>query len=108
MFEELAQGPSTSSVPSLVSQAVSEIHLGRLEEADAALTQAREKMDAAGQKDEVTLANSAVLDLLLARGGSISDVIKKLPPACELAEDLKTKQIEFESAAAKYAPSFAA
>ncbi len=40
VFEELAQAPSTSSTQSLLSQAVAEIHLGRLEEAEAALQQA--------------------------------------------------------------------
>lgn len=43
VFEELAQAPSTSSIRSLVSQAVCELHLGRTEEAQAALEQALEK-----------------------------------------------------------------
>jgi len=43
VFEELAQAPSTSSVRSLVSQAVAELHLGRTEEAQAALDQALKK-----------------------------------------------------------------
>lgn len=43
MFEELAQAPSTSSVRSLVSQAVAELHLGRTDEAQAALDQAMKK-----------------------------------------------------------------
>lgn len=43
MFEELAQAPSTSSIQSLVSQAVCELHLGRVEEAQAALEQAMQK-----------------------------------------------------------------
>lgn len=43
VFEELAQAPSTSSVQTLVSQAVAELHLGRLEEAQAALGQAMKK-----------------------------------------------------------------
>lgn len=42
VFEELAQAPSTSSVWSLVSQAVCELHLGRLEEAQAALDQIKD------------------------------------------------------------------
>lgn len=37
VFEELAQAPSTYSIQSLVSQAVCEMHLGRGEEAQAAL-----------------------------------------------------------------------
>lgn len=43
VFEELAQAPSTSSTWSLVSQAVCELHLGRLEEAQSALEQAIKK-----------------------------------------------------------------
>lgn len=43
MFEELAQAPATSSVRSLVAQAVAELHLGRTEEAQAALDQALKK-----------------------------------------------------------------
>ena len=43
VFEELAQAPSTSSLTSLVSQAVAELHLGRTEEAQAALDQALTK-----------------------------------------------------------------
>jgi coatomer protein complex subunit epsilon len=43
VFEELAQAPSTTSVWSLVSQAVCELHLGRVEEAEAALDQAVKK-----------------------------------------------------------------
>lgn len=43
VFEELAQAPSTSSIQSLVSQAVCELHLGRLEESQAALEEAMKK-----------------------------------------------------------------
>ena len=43
VFEELAQAPATSSGRSLVSQAVAELHLGRTEEAQAALDQALKK-----------------------------------------------------------------
>lgn len=43
VYEELAQAPSTFSVPSLVSQAVCEMHLGRTEEAQSALDQAIKK-----------------------------------------------------------------
>ena len=43
VFEEMAQGVSTSAAKSLVGQAVAELHLGRLPEAEAALEQAVEK-----------------------------------------------------------------
>lgn len=43
VYEELAQAPSTSAPKSLVGQAVAELHLGRLPEAEAALQQAIQK-----------------------------------------------------------------
>ena len=43
VFEEMAQGASTSAAKSLVGQAVAELHLGRLPEAEAALEQAVQK-----------------------------------------------------------------
>lgn len=43
VYEEMAQGASTSAAKSLVGQAVSELHLGRLPEAEAALEQALQK-----------------------------------------------------------------
>lgn len=43
VFEEMAQGASTSAAKSLVGQAVAELHLGRLPEAEAALEQAIQK-----------------------------------------------------------------
>ena len=60
MFEELAQAPSTSSAQSLISQAVAEIHLGRLEEAEAALQQVLAK----DPKNADAIANSIVLDVI--------------------------------------------
>lgn len=43
VYEELAQAPATSSIRSLVAQAVCELHLGRVEEAQSALEQALKK-----------------------------------------------------------------
>lgn len=60
VFEELAQAPSTSSIWSLVSQAVCELHLGRLEEAQAALEQALKK----NPKHAETIANTLVLTII--------------------------------------------
>ncbi|KAI6809313.1 hypothetical protein KC358_g12687, partial [Hortaea werneckii] len=42
VFEELAQAPSSQSATNLVAQAVSELHLGRTEEAEAAMSRALE------------------------------------------------------------------
>ena len=60
VFEELAQAPATSSTQSLVSQAVAEIHLGRLEEAEAALQQALAK----DPKSSDIIANSIALNVI--------------------------------------------
>lgn len=60
VFEELAQAPSTSSSQSLISQAVAEIHLGRLEEAEAALNQVLEK----DPKNAEAIANAIVLNVV--------------------------------------------
>lgn len=60
VFEELAQAPSTTSTQSLVSQAVAEIHLGRLEEAEAALQQALSKDPNSAE----VIANLIVLNVI--------------------------------------------
>jgi tetratricopeptide (TPR) repeat protein len=60
VFEELAQAPSTSSMQSLICQAVAEIHLGRLEEAEAALQQALSKEP----KNAEVISNSIVLNAI--------------------------------------------
>lgn len=60
VFEELAQAPSTSTASTLVGQAVAEIHLGRLDEAEVALQQALAK----DPKHAEALANAIVLSVL--------------------------------------------
>ena len=56
----MAQTPSTSAAKSLVGQAIAEIHLGRLPEAEAALQQAIEKEP----ENVEAIANSIVLNFL--------------------------------------------
>lgn len=70
MFEELAQAPSTSSVRTLVSQAVAELHLGRTEEAQAALDQAIKKEPNFAE----AIANLLVLSVIT--GKDATDVTK--------------------------------
>jgi coatomer subunit epsilon len=70
VFEELAQASSTSSTQSLVSQAVAEIHLGRLEEAEAALQQALTKDPTHAE----CLANNIVLNVIA--GKDVSEMIR--------------------------------
>lgn len=60
VFEELAQAPATSSIVTLVSQAVSELHLGRVEEAQVALEQALQKQP--GYADAI--ANLLILNVI--------------------------------------------
>ncbi len=60
VFEELAQAPSTTSTQSLISQSVAEIHLGRLDEAEAALQQALAKEP----KNAEAIVNSIVLNII--------------------------------------------
>jgi coatomer subunit epsilon len=56
----MAQAPSTTAPLSLISQAVAEIHLGRYEEAEAALKQAMEK----DPSNVDAIANMIVLSIL--------------------------------------------
>lgn len=63
VFEELAQAPSTSASKSLISQAVAELHLGRLSEAEAAL-QETVKIE---PQDAEALTNSIVLQTIQGR-----------------------------------------
>jgi len=67
VYEEMAQAPSTSATKSLVGQAVAEIHLGRLPEAEAALQQAMQK----DPRDAEAIANTIVLSVL--SGKDITD-----------------------------------
>lgn len=60
VYEELASAPGTSAPLSIVGQAVAEIHLGRLPEAEAALSTALEKYPT----DVELIANSIVLNVL--------------------------------------------
>lgn len=73
VYEELAQAPATSSVLSLVGQAVTELHLGRLPEAEVALQQALEK----SPKNALALANAVVLAVL--NGKDASEQIAYVP-----------------------------
>ncbi|EPS41521.1 hypothetical protein H072_4578 [Dactylellina haptotyla CBS 200.50] len=104
VFEELAQAPSTSSTRSLVSQAVSELHLGRLEEAEVALQQALEK----DKTDIPALANKAVLTAL--GGGDISAdllALKTEDSSHPMILDIAEKNELFDKAASKYAAKVA-
>ncbi|KAJ6261224.1 hypothetical protein Dda_3892 [Drechslerella dactyloides] len=105
VFEELAQAPSTSSNRSLVGQAISELHLGRLPEAEVALQQALEK----DKTDGDALANKVVLTAML--GGDTAEhwgALEAVDPSHPMVIDAEEKKELFERAASKYAGKAAA
>ncbi|TVY26644.1 Coatomer subunit epsilon-2 [Lachnellula hyalina] len=99
VFEELAQAASTSSIQSLVSQAVAEIHLGRLEEAEAALQQALAK----DPKSAEVIANSAVLNIIAGKDATeLISALSTTAPEHHYLQDLQEKSDVFDKAATKY------
>ncbi|KAL6906976.1 coatomer subunit epsilon [Trichoderma evansii] len=99
VYEELAQGSSTFSVPSLIAQAVCEIHLGRLEEAQSALEQAIQK----DPKNAEGIANLLVLNSISGNNtDELVESLKQVNPNHQLLLDLEEKSSLFDKAAAKY------
>ncbi|KAE8440681.1 hypothetical protein EG329_006818 [Mollisiaceae sp. DMI_Dod_QoI] len=104
VFEELAQAPSTSSIQSLVSQAVAEIHLGRLEEAEAALQQALSK----DPKYTEAIANSIVLNVIAGKDAKqLTSQLQSVAPNHHFLVDLQEKAALFDKAATKYSAKVA-
>ncbi|KAF4988968.1 hypothetical protein FGRMN_9441 [Fusarium graminum] len=105
VYEELAQAPSTSSVRSLVSQAVCELHLGRTEEAQAALDQALEK-DA---NNADAIANLLVLSVISGnQSDELTQKLQTVKPDHQFLADLEEKSALFDKAATKYSPKVSA
>lgn len=127
VFEELAQAPSTSSVQTLVAQAVAELHLGRTEEAQAALDQAMKKDPTYAE----AIANALVLQVIIGkdpqelieyvpsmtshlwRGPMLiriccSRSLKKTAPKHAFLTDLEQKSQLFDTAASKFSAKIAA
>ncbi|KAG0129343.1 coatomer epsilon subunit-domain-containing protein [Tuber indicum] len=99
VYEELAQTPSTSAPRTLIGQAVAELHLGRLPEAEVALQQALEK----NPKHEDALANMIVLSILA--GKEIDEYLSSLQntaPSHPFLTDVAQKSELFDKSAAKY------
>jgi len=101
----MAQAPSSQSATSLVAQAVSEIHLGRLPEAETALQQVLQK----DPQNADALANEAVLRTIQGQDAEAQAAREKLwsvdknhPFLVEIAK----KKEAFAQAAAKYNPKF--
>lgn len=84
VFEELAQAPATSSVRSLVAQAVAELHLGRLEEAESALDQAVKTEPQCAD----AIANALVLSVI---SGDDTDKLTEYVPSYIRFLDLAVK-----------------
>ncbi|CAI7633143.1 unnamed protein product [Penicillium bialowiezense] len=99
VYEELASAPSTAAPLSIVGQAVAEIHLGRLPEAEAAITAALEKYPT----DVELIANSIVLNVLAGKPSEeLESRLQQLEPAHSLLADIQEKSEFFDTAAAKF------
>ena len=108
VYEELASAPGTQSATALVGQAVSELHLGRVEEAESALTQACE----AENVDVQALANALVLQYVIGKGdgekaGELRTALEGRDGDHALLVDLRERESAFDVAAGKYAAKVA-
>ncbi|KAF9882390.1 coatomer epsilon subunit [Colletotrichum karsti] len=105
VFEELAQAPATSSIATLVSQAVAELHLGRTEEAQAALDQALSKNSNYAE----AIANLLVLTVISGKDPKeFADKLKAADPKHQYLVDLEEKSALFDKAATKYSAKVSA
>ncbi|KAK0719656.1 coatomer epsilon subunit-domain-containing protein [Lasiosphaeris hirsuta] len=105
VFEELAQAPATSSVRSLVSQAVAELHLGRTEEAQAALDEAFKKEPTFAE----AIANLLVLSVVNGNySKELTSNLEKVDAQHPFLVDLAEKSELFDKAATKYKAKVAA
>ena len=106
VFEEMAQGPAegTASAAALVAQAVAELHLGRLEEGEEALTQAL----AREPDNSCAVANKIVLDTMVGRdAGPGLERLRGLDGQHALLMEMDAKRDAFRAAMGKYSPTFA-
>lgn len=100
VFEEMAQAPSSSATKSLVGQAVAELLLGRLPEAEVALQQAVQK----DPGDVEAVANSIVLNTIAGKDASqYRETLEGIAPEHPFLIDLREKSEAFDLAAGKYA-----
>ena len=102
VYEEMATAPGNQASASLVGQAVSEIHLGRWEEAEQTLQRAMEMEDTSVE----AVANSVVLAAIV---GKKQDAQAELRSQLEAADsghpmltDLQEKSQLFDMASKKY------
>ncbi|KAL1637708.1 hypothetical protein SLS58_009134 [Diplodia intermedia] len=105
VFEELAQAPASQAVQSLVGQAISELHLGRYPEAEAALQQAL----ALDPQNADVLANTVVLNTVLGKDtAELKAALEQVDPKHPFLTEVTAKKDAFEAAQAKYTPKFEA
>ncbi|KAK0254414.1 hypothetical protein LTR91_002765 [Friedmanniomyces endolithicus] len=103
VFEELAQSPASASAMSLVAQAVTELHLGRVEEAETALNAALEMEP----ENATALANKMVLDAVMGRDMAEARFkLERVEKEHEILDDMRAKRDAFQAAMAKYSPKF--
>jgi coatomer protein complex subunit epsilon len=104
VFEELAQAPSSAAATSLVAQAVSELHMGRVEEAETALDQAL----GLEPENSAAIANKLVLDTIAGRDtADLRMKLESVDKEHEMLADLAAKREAFQAATTKYTPKFA-
>ena len=100
----MAQAPSTSATKSLVSQAVAELHLGRIPEAEAALQQALQK----DPLDVEAMANMIVLSMISGKDASEHhSSLESIAPEHPFLADLRDKSSLFDQAATKFSAKVA-
>jgi coatomer subunit epsilon len=107
VYEELASTHSATSPTSLIGQAVAELHLGRLPEAEAALQQALQ----AENVDPQAIANMIMLSSVMGKTASetepLIEQLKGVDPEHALLMDLEEKSKLFDTAAGKYSAKVA-
>ena len=101
---------STPAIKSLIGQAICELHLGRLPEAEAALQQALK--DSEGACSLEAMANSLVLATIMGKANEAEELRAGLEREGKGREhpmlvDLREKGEAFDSAAAKYSAKVA-
>ncbi|KAH8698496.1 putative coatomer subunit epsilon [Talaromyces proteolyticus] len=99
VYEELASNPNSTAPLSIAGQAIAELHLGRLPEAEAALSEAIQKYP----EDAQLIANTIVLNVLSGKDATeLTEKLKTIQPTHALLTDLEEKSSFFDTAAAKY------
>ena len=103
VFEELAQSPSSAAATTLIAQAVSELHMGRIEEAETALNQALTLEPG----NSTAIANKLVLDTLSGKETTeLRTTLQSVDKDHEMLADIVEKREAFKTAMAKYNPKF--